>query len=568
MLLSRLPLAAACLLAITPISSEARSAGVRADYEFAYRNFAVTNSLVLPAEAVSLLGSSRYETEWRGQITFRRVIDSTNETIIEITARPDTVVFRQNSVRAPAQENLYREALAGKIFMVRSGDGPVSIRLDPKLSAGQKAFWKAWLATMQWTVPADLTRRSGWTAVEVTPNGDQRVRYRRMTSRSPYRILKTFESGSGDEEKSIRPGGKIKLLWENDLELPVEIAGTESYVIRWGTRDIAHSVSIVHLRLIRSEPLTSEEGVNLLLDSTRCTGLPESLRVTADEAKMNRLKNEKILAGHSRSSLREELQSHCDGRDTVYRRGLLLHLRALFALEPEAMKEYGIFLRECPVGSQAFTDLVAAYRTAGGETGLLMLLDIVVDSPRMKERTGRILRELMEIEQPGLPATTILLDHSRNDPAAQELVVLGAWSRRVDTADPDLARRIRARLGESYRRAPSLDERVAALTALGNAADSASLREFIDRSSDTEPRLRSAAILALRYFPGITITRHILAALGDQDPRVRQAAATAIGFRTLNAAARNTLRKLIRKEEIPAVKRKLQAILNEEQAGR
>jgi HEAT repeat protein len=192
------------------------------------------------------------------------------------------------------------------------------------------------------------------------------------------------------------------------------------------------------------------------------------------------------------------------------------------------------------------TMMLAALRDAATPAAQRVLADMSkpsspLDAPERLEAA----RSLSRVERP-TAETVEALKQLRGDPlvGTQATFGLGSVLHKLKDTDTGLAQSARQALSQDLEGATTSYQRIAALTAFGNAGDVTLLEQIRQQMTSDDPAVRAAAATALRRIEGPDADALLATLAADPAIPVRYGAVDAIGERTSSASLAGALSPL------------------------
>jgi HEAT repeat protein len=226
------------------------------------------------------------------------------------------------------------------------------------------------------------------------------------------------------------------------------------------------------------------------------------------------------------------LEEAAAGRDGD---GLPARLAAMLELDDASVGPAIAFAR-AGQGSKLVIDALATAGTSAAQSGLARIARDPALPGRVRTEAVAALVLLRNPEPPALDAVRTLI--GARDPALRHaaLFVAGALARarREHAPGATTALERQVLVACAHTASGSVDDRLDALAALGNLGTPAILSQVQAAAASPDPRVRAAAVRALRFVAAPEADRTLLATLRrDRDATVRAAAIFAAGFRPL-----------------------------------
>ncbi len=419
-------------------------------------------------------------------------------------------------------------ALATETLARVASDGEVlEVGFAPAMPARARDVVKGLLLSLHLRLPRD--RRAEWTADEADLTGAARVSYsvepghvvvsgreaRRITRRrGSYALPRGKDSGSATAIAAFAPREGVVVALEGE-ELFACADERSGYAVRANGSTRFELVKLDHVGVAASargevewRSASTPEGT-----ATRNRRLSRATSVTALALDMERL----FLAEDRDSS------ALCQAvRDIV----------ALLQADAAAVREARDLAWRDLASERVRKQLLCCLGMAGTAEAQAVLVEAIQDG-RMTEalhRTALIAMTQVTVPSAELEAAArrVAEDASDVERSRQALLVLGQMGHRLLEGAPERAAGIRAFLEGRYTAAASVEDRVAALEALGNAGDPAAEGLLGQAAGDADAHVRAAAMTGLRRVGTRTAAEALEAGLEDSAQIVREAARSAL----------------------------------------
>src|SRR6266540_426095 len=521
--------------------------GERVTYRLDYSNHADSDFSVLfdssnPASAMQGPNATAYvfDSTVRGELLATVLRTDTKDTLVVYSLRNAVVSLSVNGHNDSRQAEQVGTELSQDVFATLNQQGRVrSVCFAPKVSNLSQSFLRTLLALTQFVSPRTKRElaRGRWEAQEDDPNGTYLARYQlaqatdqtpgRRPTISPTDYLKTKlryleptekNKDSTQLAQSIVPGGMLLARFAAGDEHLRSLKGSESKLILMAGKTVARSNSTLSLNYVDAETIEPSELSTLLEASAergrvaRAMPLSFSESEEATEAAVQRTELgdatlESLLSDLSRF---EEASASASSRTSLY-----LKLKALAYLHPEACARMGTVLTSARAKSTTMLIISGALGASGHAEAQAALASAIED-------------------------------HAQDWPALATLIpALGATARNLRDSSPERSARIVGRIIKKLKSAASENEKVQLLSALGNTGAARALPVINRFARESSPRLRAAALSALRLVNDHQADVLLAWALtSDPDAAVRLDAAFTLGFREMNAATYKAQRRV------------------------
>jgi hypothetical protein len=498
---------------------------------------------------------------------------------------PDAeVVISTNGLMEADRIQKLGEALREEILADIDPSGRIgTLRFLPGSDPLSRGVEKALLAWTQFSapdIPPAKARR--WEVVEEDPSGRYVAEYRLSTGKPSgsgahaeghvsFRKRKLKYLAKGVKRKathlevspSFQPSGETTVTFNLQDGCLETISGKETMdaVIR-GHR-VARSRTTVHLRLLKQEPVPSGEyerrrGKALASEAARIAeGMAE--QSGKREAEIAQLRQE--LGDSTADDLISRLlglggSEARDSGDT----NLMLKLRAMASLDPEACRKIGKAIFSRPAGTAAFRLVARSYMMSGSVAAQEALVAATRARRSDPDALFVLITSLAQVDEPTMASVEaigeIAFDPSaRDEDASLAILAYGAMARHLEETDPSRADKMVDRLLAGVKAAPIPGQARTYIAALGNAGSARALPELKRLLSDPKPDVRGTALMAIRNIEASEADQLLFQALAsDPESTVREAAARALAFREMTASRFQAQEAAIRKEKEASIR--------------
>jgi len=555
--------------------------GERVTYRLDYSNHADSDFSVLfdssnPASAMQGPNATAYvfDSTVRGELLATVLRTDTKDTLVVYSLRNAVVSLSVNGHNDSRQAEQVGTELSQDVFATLNHQGRVrSVCFAPKVSNLFQSFLRTLLALTQFVSPRTKRElaRGRWEAQEDDPNGTYLARYqlaqatdqtpgRRPTS-SPTDYLKTKlryleptekNKDSTQLAQSIVPGGMLLARFAAGDEHLRSLKGSESKLILMAGKTVARSNSTLSLNYVDAETIEPSELSTLLEASAergrvaRAMPLSFSESEEATEAAVQRTELgdatlESLLSDLSRF---EEASASASSRTSLY-----LKLKALAYLHPEACARMGTVLTSARAKSTTMLIISGALGASGHAEAQAALASAIEDHAQDWPALATLIPALGATRLPTPRTEEVLLNLAFGSPdfniASTAQLALGTAARNLRDSSPERSARIVGRIIKKLKSAASENEKVQLLSALGNTGAARALPVINRFARESSPRLRAAALSALRLVNDHQADVLLARALtSDPDAAVRLDAAFTLGFREMNAATYKAQRRV------------------------
>ncbi len=461
--------------------------------------------------------------------------------------------------RSPGNEQRLSAELARPFLAFLTRAGAVEwISVDPALGDASLAFVRGFLATLQFVAPTGPNPTwNRWTSVETDNFGVCAARYERIgddlfkKTKTDYRQLEMSNALKSADE--TRPQSEPRIWSEATILLRQggvvgRAAMVETVTVALGEMSV-ETKSHVTLELasasrIEVVPLTPKGWTRERLFATRDPSPEErleSLRRQLGAATFADLLTDLV-------ALRKTQASASQRWDVIDR------LAALFQLRPDALRD-ALSAMKGPLGREDAELMLAALahtKTPDSQAALgTLAADSAVEAGLRRSAVVRL--GLDEAPTEGTLDALDRLSKNADDAGLREtaLLALGGAARQAADAESTtgVAQKTIRALERDLGAAGSVERRTLLLSALGNTGSPDVLSTLRTQLSDADPRIRSAAINALRLIPGPEVEALLSAAVArDPDALVRRSAVDTLGGRPLTATTLDALLTALRSD--------------------
>jgi hypothetical protein len=237
---------------------------------------------------------------------------------------------------------------------------------------------------------------------------------------------------------------------------------------------------------------------------------------------------------------------------------LYLKVRALVWLEPDKATRLADVLRDARANSPAVRILTQALALSGRPAAQAALADVARARKDDWAIMAEILPALGETRQPTEVIDRVLNEIARKgrdwNTCSTAQLALGALARTLMEQAPARAAAIVRWASAELASARTTQHKRQFLLVLGNTASPASLPVIKQYLEDTDPGVRGAAVLALRWHRGEAVERILCRALTDPDDTVRQEAAGAFEVRSPTRQAVEALVQALKRDRSVSVR--------------
>jgi hypothetical protein len=475
----------------------------------------------------------------------------------------------------PSAGETLRKELAKPVFAeVEPAGRIVSIRLAPGLGSLSKGFARAILAATQILLPASRKELAQWTAEEEDTNGLCEVSYestpaeggrgRRLVYKTRQGYRKPQQQESFHEfttPLTVKPEGTLEAQVDLRKGELLSLAGTETTTAGIDNRVLSHSETTLKLELERREAVPARERETLEEEAARrarsvqAVGLSVREDGEAGEAALQRTElGEATLETLLTELDRAEKVPAGDGKET----SLYLKFKALIYLHPGVCARLGKRLEVARPGGATMRILAQALSTSDRPAAQKALAGVITARRDEWLALAELIPAAGLAKAPGRETEAVLRELARardwNMRSTAQLS-LGSMARTLAQREPERAGAIVRWAVAELEATRDASGRRQWLLVLGNTGAKESLPAVRKHLGDPDPRVRSAAVGALRWHPGVEIDEAICQALtSDSADEVRQEATGAYDFRPMTAKVLEAHARALRADRSAAVR--------------
>ncbi|MEW6432611.1 MAG: HEAT repeat domain-containing protein [Myxococcota bacterium] len=408
------------------------------------------------------------------------------------------------------------------------------------------AVFASLVQTLMGEVQWPLRPAPSWTLLEVTPRGRCETAFTRAgTELAKQRLRYATLTGFGLGVGSVRVAARAKLTLNDDGQL---IAATTSERLDGATAD--------------GRPAFNELAVTLEpLGTGTFEGLPPSVAeaVALDAMKPPIDADEQLLMQRVAGLTEAQL---FDGVATYGASGFIPDVGLFVARASGLLKQRPELCEKLAeraattAASQKERDFALELLAAAGSTEAQAAMRTILSSEVVKgdpQRRDRFLR-LSLLKEP-TPATVAFVSSERDAATGQDRntlsLVLGSTAGELARTSPEAAQPFLTQLTHELQSARDVTERRHLLHALGNAGQASAVDDVLRWASDPDPKVRYAAVDALRFTPTPAARAAVTQAVADADVRVATHAIELLGHWQPDAAERAAIITAFRAGRLP-----------------
>jgi len=550
-------------------------------YRLEYSNHSDSDFSVLFDSSASLSATHgpnatayAFDSTVHGDLLVTVLRSDPKDTPVVYSLRNAVVSLSVNGHNDSRQAEQVGAELSQDVFATVSPQGSVrSVCFAPNVSNLSQSFLRTLLALTQFVSPRTEQElaRGRWEAQEDDPNGTYLARYQlaRATDQTPgrratisltdylktkLRYLEPTEKNKDSTQlpQSIVSGGMLLARFAAGDEHLRSLKGSESKLILMAGKTVARSNSTLSLNYLDAESIEPSELSTLLEASAergkvaRAMPLSFSESEEATEAAVQRteLGDATLASLLSDLSRVEEASTSASSRTSLY-----LKLKALAYLHPEACARMGTVLTSARAKSTTMLIISGALGAAGHAEAQAALASAIEDHARDWPTLASLIPELGGVRSPTPRAEEVLLNLAFGSPdfniASTAQLALGTAARNLNDSSRERSARIVGRIIKKLESVSSENEKVQLLSALGNTGAARALPVINKFARESSPRLRAAALSALRLVNDCKADVLLARALtSDSEAAVRLDAAFTLGFREMNVATYKAQRRV------------------------
>ena len=413
--------------------------------------------------------------------------------------------------------------------------------------AGQKAdplaqgLWTALLTRIQWNLPKDASS-SKWETTESAPNGFVGYGYELMPPTSGrFRFSKKALVGSTRSYLAHDPVEPIveetaTFEIDNETGLLYRLESEQKTKLLAGSEMVGASESslILEPRELTPELLTRLEKLRANSGRLRSAGLPMFLTGPEAEELRRRPMEERRLKSKRPAEVWAEFD-RAIGKPDSEALPAFLTLKALLYLEPRQCLEAKRRLISAKFGAPLFQALSTALADVGNPEAQAALRECFRARIKDKRAAMELAASIGAIKFPE-DATIATLQGPAEDSTDPELaatcvLALGRMANSLVKYWIDRSAPIMEWLLQHANKARNDEDLRVAMLALGNTGDSRALNLLLEGTSETNPSVRAAAAVGLRWIPAKSARTRLSELIAtDQVPEVRSSAVGALGY--------------------------------------
>jgi hypothetical protein len=473
-----------------------------------------------------------------------------------------------------AQANEVAATLAQGLLVVLNPEGKITaLYLPPQAGKFSQDFARTLLAALQFVLPeASQHESASWTATEADRNGPYIARYRVANGSAslddvvihksklrylPVSATMTGENlpGKTDARKTVKPKMDFTAHFISQTGQLTSLSGTEVLDTAVEDKNVAHSETTLALTQTSASKLP---GASIDRDTQAAAALKTNSQPLILFAQKSRSEVESSiqrteLGSATLPDLMARLNSISDDqanpdKQQTIETPVYLKFKALIYVHPETCAQLGQTLAAAKVSSPAFRILSGSLGAVGHRQAQAALAHALASHAQDSVAQASLIATLGGVPHPTAESEKTLREVALNAPdqnaAGTAMLALGSMAHSLQSTEPARASSIVDFLLQRASSAGALEEKQAALQALGNSSSSRALPLLMKLAGSETAGIRSAAVDALRNIPQPQVDpllRHIL--LADAEAQVRLEAAFALGFRKTSLESFNAQKK-------------------------
>ncbi len=525
-----------------------------------------------PAQASSLVYA--LSAELRGQWV-ATVLETDAEHVRAIyQLRDGTVRVQVNGQEQAAQAESVRASLSRGVLLEMSPDGKVlAVTVDPAADKFSRDFALSIFGVTEFVLPGAT---GSWQSREEDRTGVYSAHYHASTAApkdqaspgpTPRTIidktklryfLEKAEStlpGQVPAQKQVIPSGTIQARFDPDQGRLVSLAGTEVQDTIIAGKKVARSSITLRLTRVSGKQLPREELTGPIREAKSLAekGSRLALYTKVSPQEMQSSIQRTQLGAETLDSLLEQLAAVERLRPKGDQTELYLKFKALIYLHPETCARLGAMVAAAGPESPTFVILARALGAVANVPAQEALIAAIKTRPLDMIAVSNLIPTLAEAPSPTLSAeeTVRQLAQSSSDPSisATALLALGTMARGLAQKSPARSNRIVHELLAQATLTQSEDRTHDVVEALGNTQSPEALPVLAGFAKSPAPRLRAAALDAMRFMPAPRADSLLLNALSDSDAVPRLEAAYALGFRKMTPESFAAQKKALLKDD-------------------
>jgi hypothetical protein len=452
------------------------------------------------------------------------------------------------------------ESDLGKPFFVKVGtDGRVErLWLPAGLSAISAGFARALVSSVQIIWPEG--NESVWEVEQDDPAGTARVRYER--SGQEMRLTRLGYQPPTDNEEpdeirltpTVEPEGSLVVTIDPRTRRLLGVEGREITTLSIEGRPAGRSETKIAVSLSEEEKLDGKERARLEREQSALIAATLSVPLV-NPAPGEEARHRNTLGKRTADELLAELpRVRPEGETPLY-----LQFRALLWLEPGQAKKIGAPLKTAKADTPTLRILTQALALCGRGEAQTVLVELVRTRKDEWPIMAEVLSALGTTRQPTEEVDRVLLEIARTgrdwNTRSTAQLALGSLGRTLARQSPTRASAILSWAVDELTSARTAALKRQFLLVLGNTASSEALPAIRPYLTDSDPGVRGAAVVALRWHTDGEIEVVLCKALlEDKDQTVRQEAANAFEVRPPTPKAVEALCQALKRDQSVSVR--------------
>lgn len=461
--------------------------------------------------------------------------------------------------------SLLRDLSRGFLVDMTTSGRVTAVHFDPATASPSRDLVLAVLGAIQCVLPEEAQSGSlSWSAEEEDRSGRYLAHYVAerpaaapdgpaggvliITKRKAHYLPDGMDAPDGragghtSVARTVSPSGELEIRFDTGAGRVTSIQGTESQDTAIAGEDVSHVESAVALRLAGSQVLAAGElaAVQERATSLGSRGVRSRLYAPPSAEEIQRSVQEATLGSETADSLIEKLRRAEASGQAEDRTALYLELKALVYLEPLSSDRLGKLLGIADVNGPTFDVLAGSLGAVGHPEAQRALITAMRARPEDWPAMANLIPTLAGAPEPTDEAVAwireLAVTAQNRNVATTATLALGSMAQHLAGTDPARAASLVQELLRLLK-SEEPEDQVATVLALGNTGSVLALPVLSKFVASPAPRLRAAALVALRSIPSPQVETLLLEGLRDVDDAVRLEAAYALGFRKMSSKA-------------------------------
>jgi HEAT repeat protein len=480
-----------------------------------------------------------------------------------------TVVVVNGQEQTAQVESVQRDLGHGFLVELTPEGRVISLRMDPSVDKFSKDFALTLLSATEFILPSTASANTHtWEIREEDRTGPYLARYliagdcsqkTRGESSHPgcalirKRKIRYFPEitkqsagslpGQKAAKKTVTPSGSLEAQFDLTQGRVISLEGVEAQNTDIEGKNVAHSETTLRMKGVAMKRLAPDEmaGIRQLGASLEASGLRFLLytKPAAEEMQANIQRAE--LGTATLEGLVPQLGMLEISREKSDETALYLKFKALIYLHPESCDPLGKILSTADPKGPTFRILAGALGAIGSQPAQQALIAAIRARPQDWHALSNLIPTLSSVPSPGIDAEKELQALTTSaDPniSSTALLSLGTVAHNLADKEPERSASIVNELVRQADVSQTEEEAHHVLEALGNTASVQALPALSKFASGSSPRLRAAALDALRLIHSRQADALLIHGLTvDADATVRLEAAYALGFRKMTPSS-------------------------------